>query len=190
MMGRWCCVVAVMACLALDLALPAPGVGQEDRGVENDLTTAEAAVKSLYGSLSFGPGGEPDWAFVRSLFIDEAVVVFAEGAGGQMRALSPDEFIEDFRAFYTAQKLVEHGFAETADRVEITTFGNLAQVFVVFQPRIAGRAVGRRGLDCLQLTRLEGRWWITSIITDWEGPTQPIPERLGGGRGKGVGDAA
>jgi hypothetical protein len=175
--STWAPALAVALTLAAG-PLQRPAVAQEP-----DLTTVDAAVTTLYGSLSFDPGEEPDWAFVRGLFVDRAVVVFAEGAGGPLRTLTADGFIEDFQQFYADARLVERGFSEIIEAREITEFGNLAQVFVVFQPHVAGQPAGRRGLDCLQMTRVDGRWRITSIITDWEGPSQPIPERFATGGG-------
>ncbi|MGD8319296.1 MAG: S41 family peptidase [Gemmatimonadota bacterium] len=143
-----------------------------------DLSTPEGLVQALYGSLSFPRGGAPEWDFVRGLFRREATVVFAEGAGGPLRILDVHGFVEDFQAFYDNGGLVDRGFAEVIERKKIVEFGALAHAFVVFQPRVAGRPAGRRGLDSIEMTRLDGRWWITNITTDWEGPGQPIPARL------------
>lgn len=122
MMGRMGWTLAALT--GVGIGHSAPVLGQAGPGGDFDPTSVESTVEALYRSLSFDAGGEPDWSFVRGLFLDEA--------------------------------------------------------FVVFQPAVAGQPVGGRGLDCLQLTRVDGRWWIISIITDWEGPNQPIPERISG----------
>ena len=33
-----------------------------------------------------------------------------------------------------------------------------------------------RGVDRLHLVRHDGRWWIASIVTEYEGPGKPLPE--------------
>lgn len=61
-----------------------------------------------------------------------------------------------------------------------TVFGNTATVLVVFEVRVeedSAMPMGR-GLDSISMIRVDGRWWVTSILTDWERPGQTLPAEL------------
>ena len=48
----------------------------QDSIVEDGFLTPDSVVTDLYGLVSFESGELPDWEKVKSLFIEEAVIVF------------------------------------------------------------------------------------------------------------------
>ena len=50
------------------------------RTIENPVDSPGRVVAELYDLVTFGAGTTPDWDEVRSLFIEEAVVVLARDA--------------------------------------------------------------------------------------------------------------
>jgi len=158
--------------LALVLALtgslgPADLEGQAAE--ENHLASVEGVVNGLYQSLSFDVGGEPDWDHVRHFFLDGAIVVFAQGPGGDLRVLSVDGFIQDFQEFHSQIAQAGRSFSEVIVSSDITTHGNISHVLVEFQPHIDGSPAGRKGWDSVELTSVGGEWKIVSITTGWDG---------------------
>jgi hypothetical protein len=159
------------------LAIPDPG----PPGIpEQSFQTVHSVIEDLYAAVSFDPGESPDWDRVRSFFLPEAVVVVAPRGTSPAQVMDLDAFIADFETFYDARDIATHGFRETVAGTEVTEYANIAHAFVVFEPRIGPRRDGPTvpGLDSIDLVRMDGRWWIASITTQFSSEEAPIPERF------------
>jgi len=140
--------------------------------------TAESVVKELYGLVSFEPGAPPDWQKVRSLFIDEAVVVLRT-ARDKTTVFSVQGFVEDFQRFIEHADAEQRGFAERIVRTKPLVFGDIAHVFVLYEASLSDSTrPPTRGIDSFQLVRKDGRWWIVSIINEICTPQRPLPPEL------------
>lgn len=149
--------------------------------IEEAALTPGGLVDALYEMVSFGPGPEPDWDMFRDVFLEDALIVFSPSRTQPMRAMGIDGFIQDWKDFFRDAELEDKGFYETVAGMEVTEFGGLAHVFVIFEPRIGTEPPSRpvRGLDSIELAWDGDRWWIAAITTDFEGPGKTIPEWIG-----------
>jgi hypothetical protein len=171
------------ACL-LSLALCATafawdsGRGQ-NAAAEEVFAGPESLVRGIYAAVTFGPGSTPDWDYVRSFFIPEAVFGVRK-TRTSMDVLTVDGFVDWFISDIKKFKMDELGFEETVQKLKLTVFGNIAQCFVVYRARLKTPAdlPGQLGLDSFSLMKKDGRWWIVSIANDIVSPQNPLPEEL------------
>jgi hypothetical protein len=140
--------------------------------------TAESVVTELYRLVSFEPGAPPDWQKVRSLFIDEAVVVLRT-ARDKTTVFSVQGFVEDFQRFIEHADAEQKGFTERIVRMKPLVFGDIAHVLVLYEASLSGSdRPPTRGIDSFQLVRKDGRWWIVSIVNEICTPDRPLPREL------------
>jgi hypothetical protein len=139
----------------------------------------ETLVRGLYASVTFEPGTVPDWDFVRTFFLPEAVIA-ARQTRTSMGVLDVDAFIGWFKADVEKHKMKERGFEESVEKLKLTVFGDMAHCFVVYKARFKTpeNQPGQLGLDSFGLVKKDGRWWIASITNDVVTPDRPLPEEL------------
>ncbi len=139
-------------------------------------TSPASAVRTVYARVSADAGSVPDWDSVRELFLPEAVIVL-RASRESLRVLSLDGFIEDFAAFYEDPGVRERGFEEEVLELSSVSYGDIAQVWVLYEARIPdGR--GNRGLDHFSLVRRAGAWRIAAVTNEVVLPDRPIPPGL------------
>jgi hypothetical protein len=139
----------------------------------------ESLVRGLYASVTFEPGTLPDWDYVRSFFITEAVFGVRKSRT-LMDVLDLDGFVDWWLDDIEKHSLQEKGLEESMEKMKMTVYGHIAQCFVVYKVRLltpAG-APGQLGLDSFALMKKDGRWWIVSITNDVIDPQNPLPEIL------------
>lgn len=139
----------------------------------------ESLVQGLYASVSFEPGTLPDWDYVRKFFIPEAVFGVRQ-TRTSMAVLNVDDFVAWWESDIEKHKMKERGFKESVEKLKITEYGNIAQVFVVYKARFMTpeNAPGQLGLDSFSLMKKDGRWWVVSITNDIVTPENPLPEEI------------
>lgn len=140
-----------------------------------DPTDIGSVVDAMYAMIS-GPAGPRDWGRQQQIFHAAArqmrTGVDADGRPW-IKIMSLDEYRQDTTPFFAANDFYE---VEIARRVD--TFGNMAQVWSVYEARSApGDAEPeRRGVNSIQLFRDErGHWSIVSMIWDNEREGTRIP---------------
>jgi hypothetical protein len=139
----------------------------------------ESLVRGLYASVSFEADTTPDWDYVRSFFIPEAVFGVRK-TRTSMEVLGLDGFVAWWLEDIEKHKMKERGFEESVENLKMTEYGNIAQCFVVYKARFKtpADAPGQLGLDSFALMKKDGRWWIVSIMNDVVTPQNPLPEDL------------
>ncbi|UCG76901.1 MAG: hypothetical protein JSV95_06365 [Gemmatimonadota bacterium] len=163
--------------IALEGSAPARGAPGPLNRLEE---TPEGVVARLYEMVTFPAGSVPDWDEVRSLFIDEAVVVLRT-ARDETTLFSLDGFIADFVAFIERAGVERTGFSERVIRMKSTVFGDIAHVLVLYEASIPGSArPPQQGVDSFQLIRRHGRWLIASVVNELPAPGRPVPPELEG----------
>ncbi len=171
--------VLALSLLALTLGVRA-ATQEEAAPVLEEARTVDGLIDALYGAVSFGPGGEPDWDLLRDLMLEEAILVQPVRGKEGMHALSVEGFLDVFRKDLAETPVARMGFHETPAHRQTATFGDLGHAFVVFEMRWKPedeKMLGR-GLDSIELVRRGGRWWVASITTEHERPNRPMPERF------------
>jgi len=164
----------------------APCVGAEHEVKERqvgpavDRTEVGAVIEALYGAVSFDLGGEPDWATLRSLFLDGAVLAQPRRGTEDLELLSVESFVARFTSDLKAFEARGTGFWERVAGSTCSSFGRTAHCRVVFEARFDSDSPDPmgRGVDAIQLVRNDGRWWIASIATEYERTDLPIPAEL------------
>lgn len=166
-----CLCATLGACQALNAATPSAS--------QRDVRAAHASLETLYRAFCFDPGGEPDWAAMRELFIDGAVIVAPFQPGQSPRAVGVEPFFADFRAFAASEEVRESGLHELILRARVELYGVVAHAFVAFEgfePRTG--KLRTRGLDSIQLLLDRGRWRVASFTTQYASADAPLPERF------------
>jgi hypothetical protein len=162
------------AVLSLLMILP----GSAPAGREAPAQSAEDLVRSLYAAVTFEAGETPDWDHVRSMFIEEAVVVLRTSREATT-TFTVDGFIEDFVTFAERADVEQAGFAERVVRMKSMVFGDMAQVLVLYEASIPGSPrPPQQGVDGFSLTRRDGRWRIVSVTNELPAPGRPVPAVL------------
>ena len=138
----------------------------------------DEVVTELYDLVTFEAGTTPDWDAVRSLFLEEAVIVLRTGPE-QLDVFSLEGFVDDFVRFIEQAGVEETGFTERILRMRTTRYGDFAQVLVLFDSHVPGSSrPPHPGIDSFELVRREGRWRIVSIVNERPRPGRPIPADL------------
>ncbi len=154
------------------------GHGQ-NAAAEEVFASPESLVRGIYAAVTFGPDSTPDWDYVRSFFIPEAVFGVRK-TRTSMEVLTVDGFVDWFISDIKKFKMDELGFEETVQKLKLTVYGNIAQCFVVYRARLKTPPdlLGQFGLDSFSLMKKDGRWWVVSIANDIVSPQNPLPEEL------------
>lgn len=144
-----------------------------------DVATVDAVVTALYRSISFEPGGEPDWERFASLFHPDGRLIPPRGDDSELLpVLSVEEFVRLSTEYMEETGLRARGFHEreigrTSDR-----FGNIAHLFSAYASLHTPEDVEpfSRGINSIQLVRDRERWWVLTILWDVERPGVEIPD--------------
>jgi hypothetical protein len=133
-----------------------------------DPTSIPAVIGEMYAMVS-GPKGPRDWSRQRAIFHPEArqmrTGLDADGKPW-IKIMALDAYAADTVAFFAANDFYE---VETERRIH--EFGNIAQVWSVYEARRSPSDMTpeRRGINSIQLVREErGHWRIVSMIWDNE----------------------
>lgn len=164
------------ASLLLSLACASAAAAQEP--ATDSLATADGVVRELYDLITFEAGTTPDWDAVRSLFIDEAVIVLRTGRDANT-VFSVETWIQDFVTFIERSEVEKTGFTEAITRTSATEFGDIANVWVLYEASIPGsQRPPQQGVDNFSLVLRDGRWLIAAITNEIPAIAGPVPDVL------------
>jgi hypothetical protein len=134
----------------------------------------DPVIKDLYAVIS-GPAGERDWVKFNQLFHETAMMgatQVSEEGESTFVDFTPAQYIERNGAFFE-----KNGFFEEEIARKTQVFGGVAQVFTAYQYRLKVEGpVAKQGINCIQLAKEKGRWWITNIIWEAASEGNPLPE--------------
>jgi len=140
--------------------------------------SAEEVVDKLYELVTFNAGTTPDWEKVKSLFIDDAIIVLRTSRE-ETSILSVNDFVADFVEFIESRNVIETGFSETIINRESMIFGDIATFLVLYEAYIPGNERSpQKGVDSFSLIKKNGEWKIVSILNEIPGEKNPIPDSL------------
>ncbi|HYG10722.1 MAG TPA: hypothetical protein VD835_12285 [Pyrinomonadaceae bacterium] len=142
-----------------------------------DVNSLDAILAAVYDSISGAKGKARNWDRFRSLFIPGARLIptFKRPTGEFIsRVLTPEEFVKSSGKF-----MEEQGFFERAIANHVETFGNIAQVFSVYEGRhdTADPKPFVRGINSIQLMNDGKRWWVVTIFWQAEDEATPLPQK-------------
>ncbi len=151
---------------------------ERDAGAKDPLRTADGVVGELYKLVTFEAGALPDWDKVKSLFLDQAVVVLRT-ARDKTTVFSVDGFVEDFVRFSERADVEKKGFSERIVHKKSMVYGDIAHILVLYEAHITGSPrAPQQGVDSFQLIRKDGRWWVVSITNEIVTADRPVPPEL------------
>jgi hypothetical protein len=152
---------------------------EKDKEDEKALAaSAEAVVRRLYDLITFDRGATPDWDAVRSLFLEQAVIVLRTSRT-DTTVFSREGFVQDFVNFIERANVEEKGFTERIVRMKPMVFGDLAHVLVLYEAHVNGSPrPPQPGVDSFQLARRDGEWKIVSVVNEIPSPDRPVPAIL------------
>jgi hypothetical protein len=140
-----------------------------------DVASSEAIIAALYDVISGGRNQDRDWDRFRSLFTSGArLIVGAPSPDGRVpsRNMTVEEYIVSADPF-----LKRDGFWERELARRVERYGNVAHVFSTYESRVnsADSPPFSRGINSIQLITNGERWWVVTILWDFERPGNPIP---------------
>lgn len=160
------------------LLLAAAGATAQQPAAPPPTSTPEGVVAELYRSVSWKAGESADWEKVRSLFFPSAVV-FLRTSRTTSAAFTVEGFIDDFATFANRDEVKKNGFGERIVSTRATVFRDIAQILVLYEAQIPNSPRGpQQGVDCFQLVKSDGRWWILGIANDIVTAEHPVPAAL------------
>jgi hypothetical protein len=150
-------------------------VAASSDAAESDFaTTVDNLIATFYESISFSRGQQPNWDYLRALFVRDARIVEIKSDGTGMWNI--DGYISDMR------RSVDEGSLTEVSEVEIVRrtipCGNIAHVISTYEAHFAGES-GRsqvvRGINSFHLAKAGNRWGITSLHYHDEAEQNPLP---------------
>jgi hypothetical protein len=181
----WTVLAAVMACAGAQpvLAQPASDPAGTSRpppaARPADVADPDAVTAALYETISGPAGQRRDWARFRSLFLPGARLIISrarrDSATGKVvhALMTPDWYAENSSA------LEEGGFFEREAAHTSERFGRVVHRFSTYESRARADDPRpfARGINSIQMMWDGTRWWIVTVLWDFEGPNNPIPEK-------------
>lgn len=147
-----------------------------------DVESIDAIMEALYDTISFGPGEEPDWDRLRSLFLEDgSLVPPRDPSENSTQIMGIEAFINRARRrIENNDALKERGFRESEITRRTDTFANVAHILSVYEGRFSDHdgASDTRGVNSVQLLFENDRWWVVGIVWADETDDQPIPEQF------------
>jgi len=138
--------------------------------------TPEDLIRDIYVAVSAKSNESVDWQKVRSMFIDEAVVVLRTSRDKSTQ-FTADGFIQDFKDFYQRQEVQASGFGEKILSMKSMVYKDIAFVAAVYSAAITGsQRPPTKGIDLWLLGKKDGLWKITSVVNEVIPAGQELPD--------------
>ena len=140
-----------------------------------DVGSIESIIAALYAVISGPPGANRDWDRFRSLFTSGARLIVAAPSPEKRvpsRSMTVEEYVVAADPF-----LKRDGFWEREIARRVERYGNVAHVFSTYESRVttADSPPFSRGINSIQLVTNGERWWVVTILWDFERPGNEIP---------------
>lgn len=131
-----------------------------------DKAEVETVVLDVYKSITFQPGEKPDWDAFRAIMAPGAILAPVR----QGKISTVDEFIDGFNQAISGEgnMFARRGFVEKQLHAVTEIYAGVAHVFTTYETTFADGSPLGRGINSMQLARIDGKWLITSIAWDDE----------------------
>ncbi len=123
--------------------------------------SVDEVIAKMYASMSFEPGGEPDWQAQREVFAGHARLVRVRDEA--VFEFDPSSFRADF------EQMIASGMLPSLYERELwhdaKLYGNVAHVLSAYEIRASRNgALVCRAMKSIQLFQKDSRWWISAMI--------------------------
>jgi hypothetical protein len=150
------------------LALAAAAAAQPNAA---DPAGIDQAIRGVYEVISGPPGQKRDFDRMRTLF----------APGATLKAIGPKGLhggsLEDYIS-RNAEILEKEGFTERELGRRVEVWGGLATAWSAYDGRTANGSFHERGINSMQLVKVNGKWLVASILWQEETPDNPLPAEL------------
>ncbi len=148
-----------------------------------DTETIESTMQAVLEVISGPAGKKIDVARFRNLFKgDVKFLIRSKNKDGQL--VIRESSVEDY-AKNIMPRIEAQDFFETVGSLTIDRYGDIAQVFMVYETRRT--ATGEpfdKGINSFQLIYDQNRWWVVSLMWQAESSGVPIPKKYLKAKGK------
>jgi hypothetical protein len=152
-------------------ALALAAVVAASQPVEGDLAGIDQAIRGVYNVISGPPGQKRDFDRMRAMFVP----------GATMKAIGPKGVrggsVEDYIG-RNGEVLEKEGFTEVELGRRVEVWGGLATAWSAYDGRTANGSFHERGINSIQLVKVDGKWLVASIVWQEETPESPLPADL------------
>lgn len=141
-----------------------------------DTETIESTMQAVLDVISGPTGKKIDVVRWRNLFRgDVKFTIRSKNKEGQL--IVRESSVEDY-AKNIMPRIEAQDFFETVGSLTIDRYGDIAQVFMVYETRRT--ATGEpfdKGINSFQLLYDQNRWWVVSLMWQAESSGVPIPKK-------------
>jgi len=138
--------------------------------------TPEELIRDIYSAVSAKNSESVDWTKVRSMFIDEAVVILRTSKS-ETKQFTADGFIQDFKDFYQYPAVKANGFVERILSMKSMVYIDIAFIATVYSAAIVGiERPPTHGVDLWLLRKKDGLWKIVSAVNEVIPAGQELPD--------------
>lgn len=160
-------------CIPILFLLPAFVQAQPD--YSNDVQSIDAIITVLYDVISGDPGTPRNWERFKNLFAADArLIPTGKNTAGifTYRAMSPDDYVQMFTT------RINTGFFEWELHRVTEEYGTIAHVFSTYSTKETKEGpVTNRGINSIQLLKVNDRYYIMNIFWCAEALGFPLPEK-------------
>ena len=148
----------------------------QQAGSDQWYKSPEELIRDVYVAVSGKNSESVNWQKVRSMFIDEAVVILRTSRDKSTQ-FTADGFIKDFKDFYQYPEVQANGFAEKIIRMKTMVYKDIAFIATVYSAEITGgQHSPTRGVDLWLLAKKDGLWKITSVVNEVIPAGEELPD--------------
>ncbi|MEP6791242.1 MAG: hypothetical protein ABI907_07715 [Ramlibacter sp.] len=122
----------------------------------------------FFRAVSFEAGGKPPYEIIRSLFIEQGLLIKNVGSACEISSVS--QFIEPRQALVDSGRLTRFHEAELSEATVV--FGNVAHRYSAYEKSGVqqGQAFEARGMISTQFVRTPDGWKMSAMAWDDERP--------------------
>ncbi|SFN25499.1 hypothetical protein [Variovorax sp. OV329] len=130
-------------------------------------------VSEFFGAVSFEEGGAPAYGRIRSLFIEQGLLIKNVSPVPEISTIQ--SFIEPREAMVRKGELTRFLEEELSEVTQV--FGNVAQRFSAYSKggTMNGKSFTARGMVCTQFILTPAGWRMSSMAWDDERPGLSLP---------------
>jgi len=148
----------------------------QDPALAYDLGEIDKVVNKLYTNLTFKKGQSPMLAKLNDIFYGDGLLI--NNNSDDPKDFSLKEFSDVINGQYKSGKVQAFKENQLSSKVEL--FGKIAHCLSTYESGyiLAGREeyIMNRGINSIQLIKVNGKWLIVSVIWNKENEELKIPD--------------
>jgi len=155
----WTLATGLTLSAICQLALAADNINPVEQSSQDDSNAILNTISDYFATQSGPVGVAPTGDQLASYYHKNGVQWFENRSGGVDRT-SP---VEEAQAY--AEILLKRDFLEEVVSSDIKVYGNMAHAFIVYQISDTKKTkTPRKGLDSVQLAKINGQWKVLSMF--------------------------